>query len=67
VSAWEYGGFTFKPKAGIFAAGALDESKLFADLNKWGEKGWELVGFLPIAISGGLTNDVAVVFKRAKS
>lgn len=67
MTIWEYDGFTSKPTAGFLAPGAIKADEFFTQLNKWGAKGWELVGMLPVAISGGLTNDVAVVFKRAKS
>jgi hypothetical protein len=67
MSVWEYHTFSFSPSVSFLRAGKLDEQRLQRELDRRGEKGWELVGIFSSATGQDRINEVAVVFKRQKS
>lgn len=67
MSGWEYHTFSFSPKLSFLRGGKLDEERLQKELERRGEKGWELVEIFASATGQDRTNEVAVVFRRQKS
>ena len=67
MSGWEYHTFSFSPKLSFLRGDKLDEERLQKELQRRGEKGWEMVGIFSSASGQDKTNEVAVVFRRQKS
>ena len=67
MSVWEYHTFSFSPKLSFLRGSQLDEERLQTELERRGEKGWEIVGIFSSASGQDKTNEVAVVFRRQKS
>lgn len=44
--------------------GILDEASVDRELNRVGERGWELVSVVAVAGGGGQTTELVAVFKR---
>ncbi len=67
MSGWEYRTFSFSPKLSFLRGSQLDEERLQTELDRRGERGWEMVGIFSSASGQDKTNEVAVVFRRQKS
>ena len=61
---WQYRTFKFSPTESYFYDGKIDEERLRGELDRRGEKDWELVGIFSSATGQDMTHEVAIVFKR---
>lgn len=61
---WEYK--TLKIKTHGFFGGKIDEEDLEAQLNEYGEDGWEVVSCFDTNQSEGSSLNVVIVMKRPK-
>lgn len=61
---WEYTVFKVETKGML--GGILDAARLEEELNRFGEKGWELVSSFATSKGYGESREVISIFKRKK-
>lgn len=61
---WEYRTLKFKIKG--FSGGILETEDFNNELNRLGDKGWELVSSFTTNAANGYSRDAVAIFKRRK-
>jgi hypothetical protein len=61
---WEYKSIKFETEG--FLGGILDIKNFDSEINKLGEKGWELISCFTTNQSNGFSREAIAVFKRKK-